>query len=159
MPIVYANIPQSIYCSWLTHLPSCLGFFYKLLFIWICILHIIITQIMHGMQIALYILILFAHLSHSLLVLNRLFLIVPALVISLLLSVPFHPSLSRLVSCNLVLSVVTTLNSSLLSHSFLTRLHSFLVLNSFPRFSVARRVQHSPPFPLVGEGGPISCYS
>ena len=28
MPIVYANIPQSIYCSRLTHLPSCLGFFY-----------------------------------------------------------------------------------------------------------------------------------
>ena len=29
MPIVYANIPQSIYCSRLTYLPSCLGFFYK----------------------------------------------------------------------------------------------------------------------------------
>ncbi len=30
MPIVYANIHQSIYCSRLTHLPSCLGFFYNL---------------------------------------------------------------------------------------------------------------------------------
>ncbi len=28
MPIVYAKIPQSIYCSRLTYLPSCLGFFY-----------------------------------------------------------------------------------------------------------------------------------
>ena len=28
MPIVYANIPQSIYCSRLTYLPSCLGFFH-----------------------------------------------------------------------------------------------------------------------------------
>jgi hypothetical protein len=31
MPIVYANIPQSIYCSRLTYLPSCLGFFHSLL--------------------------------------------------------------------------------------------------------------------------------
>ena len=90
---------------------------------------------MHGMQIALYILILFAHLSHSSLVLNRLCLIVPALVISLLLSVPFHPTLSHLVPCTLV----TTLNSSLLSPSFLTRPHSFLVLNSCPRFSVVQK--------------------
>jgi hypothetical protein len=29
MPIVYANIPQSIYCSRLTYLPSCLGFFHN----------------------------------------------------------------------------------------------------------------------------------
>ncbi len=29
MPIVYANIPQSIYCSRLTSLPSCVGFFYS----------------------------------------------------------------------------------------------------------------------------------
>ena len=28
MPIVYANIPQSIYCSRLTYLPSCLGYCY-----------------------------------------------------------------------------------------------------------------------------------
>jgi hypothetical protein len=33
MPIVYANIPQSIYCSRLTYLPSCLGFFYKFIFL------------------------------------------------------------------------------------------------------------------------------
>ncbi len=31
MPIVYANIHQSIYCSLLTHLPSCLGFFYNII--------------------------------------------------------------------------------------------------------------------------------
>ncbi len=31
MPIVYANIPQSIYCSRLTYLPSCLGFFHTLI--------------------------------------------------------------------------------------------------------------------------------
>jgi hypothetical protein len=30
MPIVYANIPQSIYCSRPTYLPSCLGYFYRL---------------------------------------------------------------------------------------------------------------------------------
>ena len=28
MPIVYANIPKSNYCSRLTYLPSCLGFFH-----------------------------------------------------------------------------------------------------------------------------------
>ncbi len=30
MPIVYENIHQSIYCSRLTHSPSCLGFFHNI---------------------------------------------------------------------------------------------------------------------------------
>ena len=34
MPIVYANIHQSIYCSRLTHLPSCLGYFHKTVLIY-----------------------------------------------------------------------------------------------------------------------------